>query len=428
MPGGADLQLPRRYRSLDTTWRNMVVELLRAAAGLLSAFSASFALSAWAGWHQDAAGFAASASVFVFFGIASLFVTSGRPIQLALAQQRLAISGQEQALTAAAQGHQFTADLHDALEMAGSEAETVEVVGRAIDMVYDGPGELLLADSSRAHLHRAASTSRGAPGCGVSTPWACPAVRRGQTLEFPASGALAACPRLRERGDHLSALCVPVTILGTPMGVMHLAGEARQQFPKADRSRIESIAMQTGARIGMIRAMASSELAAATDPLTGLLNRRSMEDRLHELVRSGAQYAIAFGDLDQFKELNDTYGHSTGDRVLRHFARIATATVRDLDLVCRYGGEEFVIVFAHCDASEAALIVGRLRDALEASIGSSGLPRFSASFGVADWTSSGDSSAVIALADDALREAKIRGRDRVVLAAQITAAPVPEPA
>src|SRR3546814_3161873 len=94
-----------------------------------------------------------------------------------------------------------------------------------------GPAELLLADASRAHLRRAASaTGSEAPGCGVETPWGCPAVRRGRTLTFDRSDHLGACPRLRDRGgDPCSAVCVPITILGTPTAVIHAPGRSEER-------------------------------------------------------------------------------------------------------------------------------------------------------------------------------------------------------
>src|SRR3546814_1328868 len=85
--------------------------------------------------------------------------------------------------------------------------------------------------ASRAHLRRAASaTGSEAPGCGVETPWGCPAVRRGRTLTFDRSDHLGACPRLRDRGgDPCSAVCVPITILGTPTAVIHAPGRSEER-------------------------------------------------------------------------------------------------------------------------------------------------------------------------------------------------------
>ena len=117
----------------------------------------------------------------------------------------------------------FLRDLQDALDMGETEADALEVTAKALRDAAPGPAELLVADASRAHLRRAAvAAGSEAPGCGVETPWGCPAVRRGRTLYFESSDDLSACPRLSDRGgEPCSAVCVPITILGTPTAVIH---------------------------------------------------------------------------------------------------------------------------------------------------------------------------------------------------------------
>jgi hypothetical protein len=329
-----------RVRSIDDSARTLAVETVRAIGGLLVAFAVAWGLSDLLDLGTDLAGFVASAAIFLGVSLCTLTVTSGLPIRRALTAQRLAIATQKEELEAVAAGLRFGSDVHAALEMAEYEPDVHLVVARALDHVSDGPGELLLADSSRSHIHRAASAlAAGPPGCGVGTPWACPAVRRGQTLEFSDSHALATCPHLQARADDVSALCVPVTVLGTPMGVVHLTDRPGRTFDDVQRKRAEDLATQTGARIGLLRAMATSTLAASTDALTGQLNRRSLEEALRRFDSEGIPYAVAFADLDHFKILNDTHGHAAGDRALGHFATIAASSVRTGDLVCRFGGD-----------------------------------------------------------------------------------------
>ena len=127
-------------------------------------------------------------------------------------------------------------------------------------------------------------------------------------------------------------------------------------------------------------------------------------------------YAVALVDLDRFKALNDTFGHETGDRALRLFARTLQRTVRGQDVVSRYGGEEFVVLFPHCTALEAAEIVGRVREALAGAVAGGGVPPFTASFGLADADPDADFEAVLREADGCLLTAKREGRDRLVVA------------
>jgi diguanylate cyclase (GGDEF)-like protein len=407
----------QRVRKIDASLRTLAIESLRAIIGILIAFSVSWWISGALHLRSGFGGYADTASIFVVAALAALTITSGLPIHHALAAQRSEISRQQELLQAAADGHQFNSDLHTALEMAEHEPDVLQVIGRALDLVSIGPAELLLADASQAHIHQgAASVTNGAPGCGVGTPWGCPAVRRGQILEFSDSHALATCPHLQVRPEQVSALCVPVTVLGTSTGVIHLTGPADEPLDTAQRARAEVLAIQTGARLGLLRALATSEIAATTDSLTGQLNRRSVEEALRRLDNDQIPYAVAFADLDNFKILNDTHGHAAGDRALRHFSTVTGATVRSGDMVSRFGGEEFLLVYVGCDVTDAAPIVHRLRAALAESVIAAGVPPFTVSIGLADSSYATTAAGIIGCADAALMTAKREGRDRLIIA------------
>jgi diguanylate cyclase (GGDEF)-like protein len=413
-------------RTLDTSWRNLAIELFRAIAGLLGAFVLTEFIAVRAGWNHSAGGYLTTGAIFVFAGLSALYATSGRPIQQALLAQREDIARREDELRATSARHRFTSEVQTALDMAETEADAVAVVGRAFSAVHDGPAELLLADSSRAHLIPVAASAAGAPGCDVPSPWSCPAVRSGHSLTFDTNRNLAACPRLASRQDDVSALCVPVTILGTPMGVIHMTGEAGEVSAETKRPALESIAIQAGTRVGVLRAMASSELAATTDPLTGRLNRRSTEGRLRDIALEGKKYAVAFVDLDNFKRLNDTAGHASGDLALRHFSKVLSDVVRDQDVVGRFGGDEFLLVFPGADVEIAQTIVDRIRVHLESSFADSASPPFTASFGLADSDCGAYPAEVIARADAALLKAKRNGRNGVARMGAVDAEERPE--
>lgn len=158
---------------------------------------------------------------------------------------------------------------------------------------------------------------------------------------------------------------------------------------------------------------------AGTDALTGLLNRRSFaeiaERELARCRRHGRPLALALGDIDFFKRINDCHGHAGGDQVLQTIARLFSATLRDYDCVARWGGEEFIVLLPDTDLARALGIAERLRASVAASA-----PSFagetialSMTLGVAQVAGDEDWPAVVARADAALYRGKSGGRNRV---------------
>jgi diguanylate cyclase (GGDEF)-like protein len=316
-----------------------------------------------------------------------------------------------------AQQQDFESRLGNALEMASNEHEVIEVVERAFTAtIGEAPAELLLADNSHAHLTRmAASPSAADEMCTVESPDQCPAARRAQVQKFSDSEALDACPKLRNRpGGRCSAVCVPVSIMGRTVGVIHVTGEAEHLPSDTSVQYLSTLANQAGARTGLLRVMADTQLQASTDSLTGLLNRRAFEHAVRTLRADHDTFAVAMADLDHFKHLNDTYGHDTGDRALRLFSQTLEASLRQGDVVARHGGEEFAIVLPSCNSLDAVEILDRTRLALAVAATEAGLPRVTVSFGVVEASSAEDLAVSLARADVALLEAKRAGRDRVV--------------
>jgi diguanylate cyclase (GGDEF)-like protein len=318
-----------------------------------------------------------------------------------------------------ARGQKFESRLANALDMAEGEPEVVRVIERSFSaIVPDAPIELLLADNSHAHLLRMASASpTGAPpNCCVDSPDHCPAARRAQVQRFPDSEELDACPKLQNRPEGaMSAMCVPVSIMGRSVGVIHVTRQQHEVFSDNTVLDLETLAKLSGARIGLLRVMAETQLQATTDSLTGLLNRRSFEHKVSAVRRDESVIAVAMADLDHFKELNDTYGHETGDRALRLFSQVLRESLRTEDLVCRHGGEEFSMAIPGCHVEKAREILDAVRGRLDAATTVAGLPKFTVSFGVVEADTKDDLPTILSRADVALFQAKRAGRDRVVV-------------
>jgi two-component system cell cycle response regulator len=157
------------------------------------------------------------------------------------------------------------------------------------------------------------------------------------------------------------------------------------------------------------------------DPLTGLNNRRSLERRLPAMIESarerGAALTMMVLDIDHFKRVNDTYGHDVGDLVLKGFGAQLQETVRGGDLICRLGGEEFVVVMPGVGLSEAGRIAERARQTTESRAfvveDAADSVSITVSIGLAEWRKPWDSAELYRRADRALYLSKSAGRNRV---------------
>lgn len=161
------------------------------------------------------------------------------------------------------------------------------------------------------------------------------------------------------------------------------------------------------------------DVAAHEDPLTGIANRRGALARIDALPAERRKGCLALIDIDLFKQVNDQLGHDEGDRVLAAFAERLCSHTRRLDLVARWGGEEFLVFFEQASEDEACWVLSRIAAQMRtAPIGEVHGRPISFSAGVSRWRADGIDDAITA-ADAALYEAKAAGRDRVCRSARI---------
>ncbi len=215
-----------------------------------------------------------------------------------------------------------------------------------------------------------------------------------------------------------SELCVPLIFFGEKLGVLALDSARKDAFEKEDLQTLESVADICAAAIQNASYFDRVTQLAYIDGLTGIHNRRFFEMRIvEELERAGRSHqkmSVIMVDIDNFKRLNDEFGHLLGDEVLRAVSSLMKQQLRKHDMVCRYGGEEFVIVLPDTSGENAQRVAEKLRRQIETHY-FPGVPRpVTISCGVADYPEHGLSrDEIVSAADAALYSAKQAGRNRI---------------
>jgi diguanylate cyclase len=180
------------------------------------------------------------------------------------------------------------------------------------------------------------------------------------------------------------------------------------------QERLANAEKQIEAQAAEIR---SHETEARTDSLTGLANRRAFDDEMRrrtaEWERKQAPFTLVLLDIDHFKKFNDTHGHQVGDEVLRTVAKVLKAQSRDMDLPCRYGGEEFAVILPATKIDGACIVAERIRKAIEESITKceGKALKVTSSLGLAEVMFGENTAHIIKRADDGLYKSKEAGRN-----------------
>ncbi|TCM15000.1 diguanylate cyclase (GGDEF)-like protein [Novosphingobium sp. PhB165] len=305
------------------------------------------------------------------------------------------------------------------MQAARTDEELASIIRVFVPRVLpEVPGALFAHNNSRNLLIPIAAWGGIEVAAGGFAPDQCWALRRGQSHFVIDPESDIVCAHVGNETDHYH--CEPLLAGGEVIGVLYLKGvvEAENRFrmtvlTENIASALVNHRLQRGLREQTIR-----------DPLTGLFNRRYMEETLAlEIARAsrgGTPLGLVMCDVDHFKRFNDEFGHEAGDAVLQAVAAEMRSRFRDGDVVCRFGGEEFTIIAPGTSAAALAERVEAVRQAIgELNIHQGGrtLGATTMSFGIAVWEENmeRDGSTLIKVADAALYRAKREGRNRVVL-------------
>jgi diguanylate cyclase (GGDEF)-like protein len=220
--------------------------------------------------------------------------------------------------------------------------------------------------------------------------------------------------------ESASRMCIPLVSFGQTLGVLALDSAKADAFRDGDQQSLESVADICATAIQNAHYVDRVKQLAYLDGLTGIFNRRFFELRIMEEIerarRGGLGMAVVMADIDQFKRLNDEFGHVLGDEVLRQVSSLFHQQLRKIDVVCRYGGEEFGILLTQINAQQALSVAEKLRKMVEG-WQFPGVPRtVTVSVGAAAFPEHGKTrDELVRAADSALYAAKQAGRNRVCL-------------
>ncbi|MDF1565056.1 MAG: sensor domain-containing diguanylate cyclase [Deltaproteobacteria bacterium] len=305
--------------------------------------------------------------------------------------------------------------LESALEDIAEAAAKVAQVETASVLLFDQSGEALLCRAAHGFTDDEVQKIGFRRGEGIAG-WV---AEKGESARV---GDAPVDPRFKDLGlgrAQRGMVCVPLEAAGRVIGVITASSQDAEAFTAEHESMMEFLASS------VVRDLENARLyrLAVTDALTLAYNRQYLSERfpaeMDRALRYDQPLSLIMLDIDHFKQVNDTHGHPVGDEVLRAVVRITSDLVREIDVVVRYGGEEFILLLPNTDREGGWRVADRIRQRVaETPIETErGALRLTVSAGVAQASGAGDdAAALIRRADKALYEAKEGGRNQVVVA------------
>ena len=328
-------------------------------------------------------------------------------------------------------------DMAQLLQASHTIEEAYGIVAESMQRLFpDQPGALCMLSASRNFVEAVAVWGEPLPTERVFAPNDCWALRRGETHVVSDVHSGAYCQHVHHHPGSDGYLCVPMMAQTEALGILHLQSTPptqsqpegiREREAQAKQRLAMTVAGQIGLALGNLKLREALRILSTRDPLTGLFNRRyleeSLERELQRATRNQHPLGVAMLDLDHFKQLNDAFGHDAGDTVLRAVAGCMQTLTRGYDIACRYGGEEFTLILPDATLDVTVRRAEQLREAfrhLDVQHQGRSLRVGTLSVGVADFPQHGSTPEIILQAADlALFRAKASGRNRVVVAEAI---------
>ena len=320
-------------------------------------------------------------------------------------------------------------EMGDLLESCVTVEEVHAVIKESVPRLFPKEaGALYVMSGSRNLVEAAVVWGELPPTQQVFAPNDCWALRRGR-MHLVGAATNLLCSHLSEPVRPKASVCLPMIAQGEILGVLHLQSTVSDNFDEANKQLCQTAADSVALALANLKLRESLRQQSLHDPLTGLFNRRYLEVSLERELRRAVRYQSSIGlimiDIDHFKRFNDSFGHATGDLLLRELGALLKRCIRGGDIACRYGGEEFLLLLpdaaletAHQRAEQVRQAVKQLHVPYQDEL----VGPITLSLGVAAFPQHGSTTeTLLQVADNALYRAKHEGRDRVFVAETIDA-------
>ena len=322
-------------------------------------------------------------------------------------------------------------EMGDLLQSCSTLQEAYTIIGQLARRLFPTEsGAVFMINNSQNLVEAAVSWGDPPPEQDAFALDECWALRRGRVHALNEGGLELLCPHLKSQPPHV-ALCIPMMAQGETMGILHLQSGpippgyvGASDFSEPQKQLALATADSIALALANLKLRTSLLHQSIRDPLTSLFNRRYLEEtlerELHRATRLQRSVAVIMIDIDHFKHFNDTFGHDAGDTMLRELGGFFRSQIRGGDFACRYGGEEFTLIFPEMSLANMVQRAERLCEdvkALHVRHQGKELGRITLSLGIALFPEHGATGqALIHAADRALYQAKHKGRDRVCVA------------
>ena len=315
--------------------------------------------------------------------------------------------------------------MNDFLQACLTLEEAYKTFRTLIQPLFPGcSGGIFITKASRDFVEAVATWGNLPIGETAFHPKDCWCLRRGREHWVNQDQIDLLCHHSDRTSPPKATLCLPMMAQGETLGLFYLYSDCPDQLCESKRQLASTVAEQMALAIANLQLREELQNRSIRDPLTGLYNRRYLEESLEREINRARRNQHSVGvimiDIDHFKRFNDTFGHDAGDAVLQEVGKLLKSSLRSSDIACRYGGEEMTLILPEAsleNTRKRAEEVRQLIKQINLEHKRQSLGPVTASLGVACFPEHGTTGfSVIHVADTALYQAKKQGRDRVVVA------------